>query len=974
MTSTITGTHTSAITLGTGTYANPVYVTGTIDVASGVALQGASGTAWTVTNDGLIRSRGTARFGHDYGVALASGGEIINQASAVMIGFYGADITGAAGTVINAGTIGGGTSGYAGILLAAGGTIVNQSGGLLTGYMHGVEIRSATGTVINAGSIGNSVLFSPNESGVALDAGGMVTNQAGGTISGVNGVTISGGGGDVINAGMISGAVKGVRLSSGGSVTNPSGGTISGVTSGVYLDSAGSVTNAGKITSSNVAGVFLRAGGSVINQSGGTIITGGTAFATVQFTAAGTLDNAGAVTGGVAGAVSFASGFSGLLIVRPGAVFSGIADGGNTIGATAVSTLELASGASAGTLSGLGTQFVNFAQATIDAGAQWSLVGGTLVSGVTLSNAGSVSGVLSLLGTAHVTNAAGGTMSGSPAPLYGVTGSTPSITNAGLLSATGKQSAGVALFGGCSVTNKATGTIVGGGAGIFITSASTGANAGFVTNDGSIGGISDGAGGTIFNQSAGIITGTKSGISLYFANPTSQSALVLNSGFIGGGSGHSGIYLPSGGLVSNSGTITGGSGGINFGTAVISGSVGNTGYIASSGTYAAISFVVGNGTITNDGTIGSTTATGDAIDFASGANNRLIDDPGAVFNGRVNGGGLAASSLELATGLGAGTISGLDGSKFANFTQVQIDANASWAVQGSIPGGETVVFAGSGALLQLANPDSVATSVVNFAAGETIDLTGVDPSTVNFSAGVLSFSGGSFSLSLSGASGVTAMASADGAAVVVCFRAGTRIATMRGEVAVEELRVGERVRVVPHSSPCPLLSPASAGERRGKDIGGAQPIKWIGHRHVDCARHPAPRKVWPVRVATGAFAAGLPRCDLWLSPDHAIFVDGVLIPVRYLINGGSIVQVPVDAVTYYHVELPCHDVLLAEGLPVESYLDAGNRRNFANGEGAIALHPDFAPAVWEAAGCAPPMVTGPIVDGVRRRLARRRAA
>ncbi len=74
-----------------------------------------------------------------------------------------------------------------------------------------------------------------------------------------------------------------------------------------------------------------------------------------------------------------------------------------------------------------------------------------------------------------------------------------------------------------------------------------------------------------------------------------------------------------------------------------------------------------------------------------------------------------------------------------------------------------------------------------------------------------------------------------------------------------------------------------------------------------------------------------------LSPDHAVFVDDVLVPVRHLINGSTIVQEPVAEVTYYHVELATHDVILAEGLPCESYLDTGNRAVFVNG-GAETLH------------------------------------
>jgi len=36
-------------------------------------------------------------------------------------------------------------------------------------------------------------------------------------------------------------------------------------------------------------------------------------------------------------------------------------------------------------------------------------------------------------------------------------------------------------------------------------------------------------------------------------------------------------------------------------------------------------------------------------------------------------------------------------------------------------------------------------------------------------------------------------------------------------------------------------------------------------------------------------------------------------------------QVPLESVEYWHVELDSHDVILAEGLAAESYLDTGNR-------------------------------------------------
>jgi len=60
--------------------------------------------------------------------------------------------------------------------------------------------------------------------------------------------------------------------------------------------------------------------------------------------------------------------------------------------------------------------------------------------------------------------------------------------------------------------------------------------------------------------------------------------------------------------------------------------------------------------------------------------------------------------------------------------------------------------------------------------------------------------------------------------------------------------------------------------------GGAEPVVWIGHRRIDCRRHPRPRLIWPVRVRAGAFADRVPHRDLLLSPDHAVFVSDLLDP------------------------------------------------------------------------------------------------
>ncbi len=84
-------------------------------------------------------------------------------------------------------------------------------------------------------------------------------------------------------------------------------------------------------------------------------------------------------------------------------------------------------------------------------------------------------------------------------------------------------------------------------------------------------------------------------------------------------------------------------------------------------------------------------------------------------------------------------------------------------------------------------------------------------------------------------------------------------------------------------------------------------------------------------------------------------------------NGTSIkVEAGCRKVTYYHVELDSHDILLAEGLPVESYLDTGDRAMFENGGAPLRLHPEFSARRWEVLGCAKLVFIGPELDAARR--------
>ena len=195
-------------------------------------------------------------------------------------------------------------------------------------------------------------------------------------------------------------------------------------------------------------------------------------------------------------------------------------------------------------------------------------------------------------------------------------------------------------------------------------------------------------------------------------------------------------------------------------------------------------------------------------------------------------------------------------------------------------------------------------------------------------------------------SGAPALDTAAGTTTPACFVGGTMIETRRGAVPVEQLHLGD------------VLTLAS---------GGSRPVIWIGRQNM---RFGSVNADWPVRIAAHAFGPGMPQRSLTLSPEHAVFARGVLVPVRDLVNGTSIARVAMAAVTYWHVELDRHDVILAEGLAVESYLDNANRADFEVAE-ALASHPMYFGADLPQSPCARLVRQGPVVEQIRAGLARR---
>jgi len=173
----------------------------------------------------------------------------------------------------------------------------------------------------------------------------------------------------------------------------------------------------------------------------------------------------------------------------------------------------------------------------------------------------------------------------------------------------------------------------------------------------------------------------------------------------------------------------------------------------------------------------------------------------------------------------------------------------------------------------------------------------------------------------------------------LCYCRGTRIQTARGEIAVEDLAIGD------------LAVTAS---------GGTRPIVWIGTGRALATRGRR-NAATPVIVRKGALADNVPHRDLHVTKGHSLYIDGVLIPVEFLVNHRSILwDDRAQEVKIYHIELETHDVLIANGAPAESYRDDGNRWLFQNANSGWDLPPQEP--------CAPVLTGGELVDRVWRRL------
>jgi Ca2+-binding RTX toxin-like protein len=145
--------------------------------------------------------------------------------------------------------------------------------------------------------------------------------------------------------------------------------------------------------------------------------------------------------------------------------------------------------------------------------------------------------------------------------------------------------------------------------------------------------------------------------------------------------------------------------------------------------------------------------------------------------------------------------------------------------------------------------------------------------------------------------------------VVICFTPGTYVATVRGEVAVENLREGDKVFTRDN---------------------GIQTLAWAGKRDLTGRELTDNPEFNPVHIRKGALGNGVPERDMVVSPNHRMLITSniadvlfgereVLVAAKHLTSLDGVDQIKTPNVQYIHLMFEQHEIILADGAWTESF-------------------------------------------------------
>jgi len=672
------------------------------------------------------------------------------------------------------------------------------------------------------------------------------------------------------------------------------------ITSGVT--STGLVAGNGDVISTFTGGTDINA---IVNSGGSDDVAGGT-------------DTGAKINAG--GKLNVASGTASNAVVNGGTV---LISGGTAVG------LTISNGGTSGVVVEAGGVLSG---GTIGFGTNAIISSGGTANGVTANSAGleisggvASSAIILAFGHLDVYNG----------------GSTVSAT----VSASGIENIySGAIASGTTVTG---GTVlVSGGTAVGLTISNGGANGVVVEANGLL------SSSTIFEGTNAVIDsgGTARGVTANNAglevnsSGTASASIILSGGHLDVAS--SGSIVSA--IINSGGTATLSSGGSATSVTVSSGGV----FTVSSGGSANVTSVnagefIVYGTANGATIIGNDDGQADMVIEGGGTGFGIVLNNGALVNagGADNGttiSGVFAEELVEDGGSSVGTMvraggdlvvlkaNGDTSTVSATTTGATLSGNSTGSASESVQsGGEVISTTVGSAGVLVIRAGGIATGTTLLAGGKidvvsgVLTFTGSGTANWDSSTGILTVTEGgtTYTQQLTGnyAEDQFKLSSDTngGTDITLCFYSGTHIATPAGEVAVENLAAGDLV--------------LTSG-------GAAQPVVWLGRSTVS-TRFADPETSSPIRIKTGALGEGLPVRDLLVSPNHALFLDGILVQANALVNGMSIVRetnLP-ERFTYFHVELATHELLISEGVPSESFVDNVDRMSFDNWEEHEAL-------------------------------------
>jgi T5SS/PEP-CTERM-associated repeat protein len=998
---------------------------GTVNVGSGFIIgldQGSIGSA-TIASGGTISAQGGyttigAEGGSFGSLVVSSGGTFSLGANSIAVGNQAGSVgsltvsSGGTFTVTEAPQAANyvleiGENATSGVFVNASGTVtVTGSGALLTTNDNPIAVGLGGTGVLNVLSGGTVSAGTTNDATIAAislgRAGSATVNIAGpGSLLDLAGYFYAGRAGDATINVTSSGSLVDTSISAGDFAGIGDGGSINGVfsdggTASLNINTGGSASFGadliagynGDSGSISVSGGMLTVA-SALDLGGGSLASGGEGYLTVA--GGGVVENTGgAITSAYQLTAGISAGTTGTILVSgPGSLVN---EGPNAarIGDYGDGSLTVTDGGTFDAASPDSNLIPAFLVGQYSGGSGSVLVSG---AGSTLTASGYTD--LGEGGTATVTIEDGAVFTGGQVS----SGSTPAenfvIGGGNPTSNTETGSANTPNFGGSGLVEVLSGgtlsslaglrvgyrgdsgtLIVSGGSSLAQAIASIRVGtANNPTND------RTGGNGTVLVEGGATLrslgphtSGTASVVIADTAGTTGSITVTGSGSLLDAGGDRIDVGSEGGGtlLVSGGGTVSAGS--TYYSDAEAGFSVGTSGGTGSALVTGSGSLIAVDGAISIDGSLSATSGGSGVLAVSSGGTvtttgltlwaggsvsvdsasliqigtaavpvttTGLVIEAGmsvAADGGTITG---AVSNEGTLSNAGALTISG----DVTGTGTLALAAGSTTAIDGSFTG-QTIEFSGSGDTLTL---DSLlgASSVTQIQAGDTVDLAGVTDAgfaddTLSTPTGSMSFSGfapGSVPVFMSDGMGGEEV-------YVACYCVGTAILTVAGERPVETLCAGDFVVT---------------------QTGRARTIRWLGRRSYAArfvARHP---NVQPIRLRAGALGGGLPRRDLLVSPEHAMFIDGILVPARCLANGSSIVQERgLERVDYVHVELESHDVILAEGAPSETFLDDNSRQMFHNSAEFARLYPD-APAPGQF--CAPKVDHGYELEAIRRRLA-----